>query len=295
MPHTLKLDARLLAAMDDLSLVAQTIVEGFLEGLHRSPFLGYSTEFSAYRAYTPGDNLRFVDWKLWGRSDEYYVKQFEDDTNVRGYLFLDNSASMDFGSQDQHKFGYARVLAAVLAHLMTRQHDAPGLVLFNNRVNLSLPTRAARDQADEIFRVLDAARASGPTAIDDSLLAMIQQFSRRGLAVVISDFFAPDDSAMELLRHLHAARQEVLVFHVLAPEELDLPYEGEFLMQDSETGGEIALHADAFRVEYQKRVGDFCERVRQTCIQLESDYVRLRTDDPLDVAMIAYLEKRALF
>ncbi|MBI5388369.1 MAG: DUF58 domain-containing protein [Verrucomicrobia bacterium] len=293
MPHTLKLDARLLAAMDDLSLLAQTIVEGFLEGLHRSPFLGYSTEFSAYRAYTPGDNLRFIDWKLWGRTDEFYVKQFEDDTNLRGYVFLDNSASMDFGEGDHNKFDYARILAAVLAHLMTRQHDAPGLALFNDRVNVSLPTRATRDHADEIFRLLTGARASGQTAIDDSLLALVQRFSRRGLAVVISDFFAPEDSALELLRQLHAARQEIIVFHVLAPEELDLPYEGEFMMRDSETGGEVPLHTDVFRKEYQKRVGDFCERIRQECIRLETDYVRLRTDEPLDVAMIAYLERRA--
>src|SRR5436309_9455526 len=132
MPATLNIDARTLAALDGLSLLAGTVVEGFLDGLHRSPFLGYSTEFSAYRAYTQGDNLRYIDWKLWARSDEYYVKQFEDDTNLRCQIFLDTSASMDFGATETNKFNYGRVLSAVLSHLMVRQHDAPGLILFND-------------------------------------------------------------------------------------------------------------------------------------------------------------------
>src|SRR5512137_983861 len=127
MPSTFQLNAAALAAMEDLSLLARTVVEGFFDGLHRSPFLGYSTEFSAYRAYAPGDDLRHLDWKVWGRSDKYYVKQFEDDTNLCCQLFLDTSASMDFGSGEANKFTYGRVLAAVLAYLMTRQHDAPGL------------------------------------------------------------------------------------------------------------------------------------------------------------------------
>src|SRR6187401_1518021 len=129
MPHTLNINANLLAAMDDLSLLARTVVEGFFDGLHRSPFLGYSTEFSAYRSYTQGDNLRHVDWKVWARTDELYVKQFEDDTNLRGQIFLDTSASMDFGGPEGTKFDYGRILAAVLAYLMVKQRDAPGLIL----------------------------------------------------------------------------------------------------------------------------------------------------------------------
>ena len=144
MPHSLRLNASLLAAIDDLSLLARTVVEGFLDGLHRSPFLGYSTEFSAYRAYTQGDNLRYIDWKVWGRTDEFYVKQFEDDTNLRGQIFLDTSASMDFGAGDANKFDYARILAAVLAELMARQHDAPGLIVFGEQARQAVPAHAER-------------------------------------------------------------------------------------------------------------------------------------------------------
>src|SRR5438876_7524270 len=233
MPQTLKLDAGLLAAMDDLSLLARTVVEGFFEGLHRSPFLGYSTEFSAYRAYTQGDNLRHIDWKVWARTDEYYVKQFEDDTNLRCQIFLDTSASMDFGADQANKFNYGRVLAAVLSYLMVRQRDAPGLILFNDSAQQAIPAQTARHQAEEIFTLLTHVRAQGRTVIGKSLFELVGTFTRRGLAVVISDFFSEGETGLELLRQLDGMGQQVIVFHLLAPEELDLPYHEEFIMEDS--------------------------------------------------------------
>ena len=293
MPGTLTINARTLAAIDDLSVLARMVVEGFLDGLHRSPFLGYSTEFSTYRAYTQGDNLRYIDWKVWGRTDELYVKQFEDDTNLRCQVFLDTSASMDFGEGDANKFYYARVLAAVLAELMVRQHDAPGLIVFGEEARQAVPTQASRHHADEIFHLLTQTQAKGGTHIDQNLFRIVETLTRRGIAVVISDFFTAEDAVRELLHQLHAQHQEIIVFHVLAAEELDLPYEGEYLFKDSETAEELPVHAEAFREEYQRRVRGFCDRIRQECIQLEIDYQQLRTDAPLDVALIAYLERRA--
>ncbi len=292
MASTLKLNAAALATMEDLSLLARTVVEGFFDGLHRSPFLGYSTEFSAYRSYAHGDDLRYLDWKVWGRSDKYYIKQFEDDTNLVCRIFLDTSASMDFGEGEANKFDYGRILAAVLAFLMTRQHDAPGLVLFGERAHSAVPAQASRHHAEEIFEVLARTASRGRTVIDKDLFQILESFTRRGLSVVISDFFTAGDTGLELLSQLRAQRQEVIVFHVLAPEELDLPYEGELLMQDSETGEEQPVHAEAYRAEYRQRVGQFCEQLQNRCVQLEMDYVRLTTDQPLDVALIAYLEKR---
>jgi uncharacterized protein (DUF58 family) len=293
MPATLNIDARTLAAIDDLSLVARTVVEGFLTGLHRSPFLGYSTEFSAYRAYTQGDNLRHVDWKVWGRSDELYVKQFEDDTNLRCQIFLDTSASMNFGAGDANKFHYGRVLAAVLAEIMVRQHDAPGLILFGETARQAVPTHASRHHAEEIFHLLATAEAKGGTRVDQTLFRILETMTRRGMAVVISDFFTTDEAARQLLRQLQGQNQEVVVFHVLAPEELDLPYEGESIFQDLESAEQIPVHTDDFRREYQRRLSDFCEGLRRECIGLEIDYQRLRTDAPLDLALIEYLERRA--
>jgi len=293
MPATLNIDARTLAAIDDLSLVARTVVEGFLAGLHRSPFLGYSTEFSAYRAYTQGDNLRHVDWKVWGRSDELYVKQFEDDTNVRCQIFLDTSASMDFGAGDANKFNYGRVLAAVLAEVMVRQHDAPGLILFGETARQAVPAHASRHHAEEIFQLLANAQARGGTRVDQSLFHLLETMTRRGMAVVISDFFTTDEAARQLLRQLQGQNQEVVVFHVLAPEELDLPYEGESIFQDLESAELIPVHTDDFRREYQRRLAAFCEDLKRECIGLEIDYQQLRTDSPLDLALIEYLDRRA--
>jgi uncharacterized protein (DUF58 family) len=293
MPATLQIDARTLAAVDDLSLLARGVVEGFLDGLHRSPFLGYSTEFSAYRAYTQGDNLRHIDWKVWGRSDELYVKQFEDDTNLRCQIFLDTSGSMDFGEGGANKFDYGRILAAVLAELMVRQHDAPGLILFGEQARQAVPTQASRHHADEIFQLLTQARAHGGTRIDEGMFRIVESFSRRGLAVVISDFFTTSQTVIELVGQLQAQRQETIVFHLLAPEEVDLPFEGEYLFEDSETGEEIPVHADDFRDEYRKRLQDFCGVIRQKCVELEVDYQQARTDVPMDGALIAYLERRA--
>lgn len=278
-------------------MLAETIVEGFLDGLHRSPYLGYSTEFSAYRSYTQGDNLRHLDWKVWARTDELYVKQFEDDTNLRCQIFLDTSASMDFGGGPDlahNKFLTARLLAAALAQLMVKQRDAPGLVLFGPEGRQAIPASATRHQATEIFTLLANAQATGATLLGSDLYGIVHTLVRRGLAVVISDFFTADDASLDLLRQLRGQHQEVIVFHVLAPEELELPYEGEFIMQDAESAEEIVVHADDFRKEYRERVAAFCDRIQSECTKLEVDYHRLRTDQPLDVALIAYLERRLM-
>ncbi|HEX7863002.1 MAG TPA: DUF58 domain-containing protein [Verrucomicrobiae bacterium] len=293
MPSSFAIDASVLAAVDDLSLVAKAVVEGFFDGLHRSPFLGYSTEFSSYRPYVNGDNLRYVDWKVWGRTDEYYVKQFEDDTNLRCHIFLDTSASMEFGPAATNKFNYARTLTAVLAFLMVRQHDAPGLIVYGPQSKQSAPASSTRHHADEIFHVLTDLKAVGKTTVDKNLIRMTQTLTHRGMAVVISDFLGGGESCFELLRQLHAQNQEVLVFHLLTPEELDLPFEGDFTMEDAETGEEIQVEAERFRTEYKKRVNDFCSRVADECTKLEMECQLLRTDAPLDVALMRYLEKRA--
>lgn len=295
MPSSFALNASVLAAVDDLSLVARAVVEGFFDGLHRSPFYGYSTEFSAYRPYVKGDNLRYVDWKVWGRTDEYYVKQFEDDTNLRCHIFLDTSASMDFGAGDANKFNYARILSAVLAFLMVRQHDAPGLVVFGAESRQAAPSSSTRHHADEIFHLLTHVQAVGTTNVDDSLLRIAQTITRRGLAVVISDFLGGGEACSKLLRQLHGQSQEVLVFHVMSPEELDLPYEGDFVMEDAETQEEIPVHAETFRDEYQRQVSEFCRKVQAECAALEIEYQRLRTDSPLDVALMAYLDRRSAY
>ncbi len=293
MSNSLAIDSRLLASVEDLPLLAQTVVEGFLDGLHRSPFLGYSTEFASYRQYVQGDNLRHLDWKVWARSDALYVKQFEDDTNYRGQIYLDTSASMDFGTGPANKFTYGRLLAAALTHLMILQRDAPGLVLFGPDSRQALPCAASRNQAMELFAALARAQAGGKTVIGQDLFGIVQAVVRRGISVVISDFFTTDDSGFELMRQLHAHRQETLVFHLLSPEELELPETGEWILEDSETGEERIVHLDEVRISYRERLNTFCDRVKTECQSYEFDYVRLSTGEPLDQALMNYLERRS--
>lgn len=279
--------------IDDLPLLSRIVVEGFLDGLHRSPFLGYSSEFASYRPYVPGDNLRHLDWKVWARTDALYIRQFEDDTNLRCHVLLDTSASMDFGEGTGNKFRSGRILAAVLAQLMVRQRDAPGLVLFGSDARMALPARASREAAMEVLSLLSGATAEGGTRMGWELDGLVQAFVRRGLVVLISDFFAGEEEVFRLLRRLQGLNQEVLVFHLLAPEEVDFPVEGDVLMRDSETGEERWVDATAFGPEYRGRLEAFCERVRGECLRAEADYQRLRTDEPIGVALSRYLEKRA--
>jgi uncharacterized protein (DUF58 family) len=287
MSPSLTIDPSLLEALDDISLVARNVVEGFLSGLHHSPFLGYSTEFASYRQYMRGDNLRYVDWKVWGRTDKLYVKQFEDDTNLACQILLDCSASMDFGQSN--KFHYGRLLAAALAYLMVRQHDAAGLTQFGARTVQALPARGGRHHVDDLFQLLAGTAAQGQTLLGDDLWHVVETFNRRGLAVIISDLFASGETIFQLFQQLHYHRQEIIVFHLMSAEELDFSYEGECLFEDIETGEEVPVHAGSFR---KARFGQFRQRLEYECEKYEVDYQPLRTDAPLDKALSAYLEKR---
>jgi uncharacterized protein (DUF58 family) len=284
------LDPNLLAALDDISLLARDVVEGFLSGLHHSPFLGYSTEFASYRAYMQGDDLRHVDWKVWGRSDKLYIKQFEDDTNLNCQILLDASASMDFGQAN--KFHYGRMLAAALAYLMVRQHDAAGLTLFGESGADALPARSGPRQLDDLFQLLTKAAARGGLAFGDGLAKIVETFNRRGLAVVISDFFGPEEMVFDLFRRLQYHHQEIIVFHLLSAEEIDFDYDGECLFEDAESGEQLPVHASIFRKEYLRRIGEFRLRLAKECEKREIDLHSIRTDMPLKHALSVYLEKR---
>jgi uncharacterized protein (DUF58 family) len=290
MTPSLELDPNLLGALDDISLIAREVVEGFLSGLHHSPFLGYSTEFASYRQYMQGDNPRYVDWKVWGRTDKLYVKQFEDDTNLACQILLDSSGSMDFGRGN--KFQYGRFLAAALAYLIVRQHDTAGLTLFGEGPVRALPARGGRHHLDEVFQLLAGTTARGRAVFGDDLWNVVDTFNRRGLAVIISDLFSTRDTVFELLHQLHHRRQQIIVFHIMSAEEIDFQYEGECLFEDAETGEEVPVHAGVFRKEYLARMGEFRRRLEKECEQLEVDYQLLRTDASLDSALIGYLGKR---
>jgi uncharacterized protein (DUF58 family) len=292
-PKTLEatpLDPHLIASVEALALVARGLVEGFLNGLHRSPFLGHSSEFDSYRPYMAGDDLRHLDWRVWARTDKLYAKQFEDNTNLRAQILLDTSASMAFGTPD--KFAYARNLATALSYLALRQHDAPGLILFGDRAVQAVPSQFRAQQLEALLATLASAAPSGRTGEIAGLAEAVAAFHRRGLAIVISDFLSPGEVLFGLLRQLRRQRQELLVFHIVAPEETDFDFHEDFEMEDAETGQKVTLHAGAFREEYLRRFGAFLAQAKQECESLEADYVLLRTDRPLEGALAAYMEAR---
>jgi uncharacterized protein (DUF58 family) len=275
---------------DDLPLLARGIVEGLLVGMHRSPYIGYGHEFASYRPYAHGDSLRYVDWKVWSRTDEWYVKQFEDETNFLGHIFLDSSASMDLGQDRQNKFRYARLLSAAIAYLMIVQRDAPGLVIWNAGEFHYLPPRSVKQQI-ELWATLAQGRTKGNAALSDEVQHLLMGMVRRGISVVISDFLAEDGEALELCETLRHHRQEVVAFQLLSPEECDLKLEENVLLVDNETGEERSVQPEAARAAYQAALEAHCASV-QHCWNAGIDYHRLRTDEPVEDALRAYLLKR---
>jgi uncharacterized protein (DUF58 family) len=274
---------------EDLPLMARGMVEGMLTGLHRSPYLGYGREFSSYRPYVRGDTLRHVDWKVWSRTDTWYVKQFEDETNMPGHVFLDASGSIDTGTPN--KFQSARRLAAALAYLMIVQRDAPGLVVWNEGELHYLPPRNSKQQM-ELWAELSRTRALGRAGLTGELRRLLEGITRRGLAIVISDFLAEEGEAVELCETLRHHRQEVVAFQILSAEECDLALEGNLVLVDSETGEERLVDPETARREYQAQLEAHCAAVQKRCWNAGVDYHRLRTDEPLEESLRAYLLKR---
>jgi len=282
----------ILSVLDNLDLIAGNVVEGFLSGLHRSPFLGYSSEFSSYRPYIQGDNLRYVDWKGWARTDQYYIKQFEDDTNMHCHLFLDSSESMNMGGVNKFQFG--KILAAALGYLMVRQNDAPGLTLFGQSVQESIPSNGGSQHLEDLFLLLVRAVSKGQTAFSTDLNQIVNTFQRRGLSVIISDLFVGKDEILQFLKHIRFHSTEVILFHVHSREEVEFDFNGDYIIEDSETGLERRVNATKIRKKYLQRLHTFCDGIQNECQKLEIDYHQVQTHRPLDTTLAKYLEWRSL-
>jgi uncharacterized protein (DUF58 family) len=286
-------DPQLFATLEDLELIARTAVEGFLQGLHRSPYVGFSVEFASHREYLPGDDLRHLNWKLFGRQDRLYVKQYDAETNLDLHLLLDWSGSMTTRSGRLSKQRYAACLTAALAHLALRQRDAVGLTLFAGGVLEHLKPGAKPNQLDEVLHCLTriplAARADSAKVLHE----VAELMPRRGLVVVLSDLFYDPAEVLAGLDHFRFQGHDVLVFQVLDPLERWLPVEGSVRFHDLETGEEVITEADAIRPAYEAALGRWLEELEQGCRTREIDRVVLTTDDPLARALSDYLARRA--
>lgn len=279
--------------LDNLELRARGIVEGFMHGLHRSPFVGFSVEFASHREYAQGDDLRHVNWKLFARQKRLYVKQFDAETNMNLYLLLDVSGSMSCKSKGVSKLDYGAALAAALAHLALKQHDAVGLILWADEVIAHIPPRARPHQLNEILRAIGGIK---PQRVSNSARAISQAAelcNHRGIVVVLSDLFDDTGAIMKGFDRLRFAKHEVILFHLWDPWERDLPLEGHYKFHDIETGEVLLTQAEGIRDDYLAEVRSWRDEIESLCRNRSVDRIELTTDDPLDQALLDYLVRRA--
>jgi uncharacterized protein (DUF58 family) len=275
-----------------LDLRARHIVEGFLSGIHRSPYFGQSVEFLQHREYTPGDDLRHVDWKVWAKQDRYYVKQFEEDTNLRATLLVDVSGSMRYGSGPLDKYEYGCTIAASLAYLLLRQQDAVGCVAFDDAVRVKVPQRTKRSHLNSIVQALAASEPREKTEMLSPLRAAVEAYPRRGLMILVSDLLVERTGLFKGLKLLRQHGHDVIVFHVMDDQELDFSFNGPTRFEGLELSERLACNPRALREGYLQALGAYLDEVRRGCARDGVDYVQLRTSQPLDAALAAFLSSR---
>jgi uncharacterized protein (DUF58 family) len=287
------LDPAVLTALNDLELVARATVDGTLSGLHNSPFHGYSAEFSQYRHYRPGDDLKYIDWKLYARTDRLYTKQFRETTNATVQIILDASRSMAFaGANGVSKIAYGRLVAAALAHLAAGQGDAVGLVVHDDAIRQYLPGRTGQTHVRGVLTALTRTESAGGTAAAASLRRAIDLMPRRGLVILLSDLYEDGEAFEGELRRAVRIGHDIAVFQILAREELEFPFDRDVELEDLESGRTLLTGAAA-RLQYRRAFADFLERWHERCAKYRIDYTRVMTDQPLDVALRGYLIRRA--
>jgi len=275
-----------------LDLRARHVVEGFLSGMHRSPYFGQSVEFRQHREYTFGDDLRYVDWKVWAKQDRFYVKQFEEDTNLRCTLLVDVSNSMRYGDGAMNKYEYGCTIAACLAYLLLRQQDAVGCVAFDETTRMTVPLRTKRNHLESVIQALDVAAPRDKTDLYGILRAATESFPRRGMMVVISDLLVERPGFFRGLKLLRSRGHDLLVFHVMDDDELDFPFSGPTRFEGLESLDVLRCNPRALRDGYLRALNAYLDEVRRGCTQNRVDYVLLRTSQPLDVALSAFLSNR---
>lgn len=289
------LDPEVLARIGSLELLARAVVEGFMSGLHRSPFTGFSTEFTEYRQYNPGDDLRYLDWRLLGRTDRYFIKKYRADTNTQCYLLIDTSASMRYSRTGRiAKLQYAKFLAASLAYLLNRQQDAVGLVAFDQRVHKHVPARSRTGHMRTIFGQLSLLEAGGETRLAESLHEVAEILTRRGIVVLISDFYDESERLQSAFQHLRFRGHDLVVFHILDQNEIDFDFDDPILvLEDLETAEQMPVLPDVVRGGYRTRMRAHIDEMRRCAAANRVDYELITTDQPLDFALFSFLSRRA--
>lgn len=287
------LNPEVLARIGTSPLLARLVVEGFLNGLHKSPYHGFSVEFADHREYVPGDDLKYVDWHLYARTDHYYIKRYEEETNLRCYLLLDRSASMAFGTGLLTKWDYACFLASCLGYLVLRQQDACGLALFGAKPGLLVQPRCRRPHLRQLMKVMIDNPPAGGTDLSTSLRMIARNLKRRGMVVVISDLIDDPEQTLRAIRLLRSQKHDVLVFHLQDAAEVTFPFQGATQFRDLETGEELEIDPSSVRDGYLEQARQCGEFYRKGLAETGIDYHQINTQQPYDQALAAYLNRRS--
>ena len=278
--------------IDRLDLRAQHIVEGFMSGSHRSPYFGQSVEFLQHREYQLGDDLRHIDWQVWARQDRLYVKQFEEETNMRVQMLVDVSSSMQYGNGAFNKYEYAATIVTSLAYLVLKKHDAVGCVTFDQKIRENLATRSQHTQLNSIIACLENSKPADKTDLNQIFNAAAEMFSRKGVVIVVSDLFGDTDATLKGLRMLRQRGHDVLLFHVLDDDELDFPFTGSSQFDDLESDIQLNCNPKALRDGYLKEMNSFLETIKVGCARASIDYALVRTSDSLGAVLATFLSRR---
>ena len=286
------LDPGLVARLRSIDLKARLVVEGFLAGLHRSPYKGFSVEFTEHRAYMPGDEIKRIDWRVYGKTDRFFVREYEEETNLRAYLIIDSSGSMAFRTGPVSKLEYAGYLAASLAYLLLHQKDSAGLVTFTDRIETYVPPRSSPAHLNVLLSQVDRVKPGGDTNLADTFHQLAERIKRRGLIIILSDLWDEQSRVLSALRHFRHRKHEVLVFHIVDPTEEKLDYNSPVVLRDLETGQEMTLDPRVVGDEYRSGFESYFQAFERGCREGLIDYHRLNTRTPFDRALFAYLERR---
>lgn len=287
------LDPQIVSRLSRMDVKARLVVEGFVAGLHKSPYRGFSVEFAEHRQYMPGDPLRHIDWKVYAKSDKFYIKEYEEETNLRSNILLDGSASMGYSSGGISKFDYGAHLAAALSFLMLKQRDSVGLMLFDDKLRQYLAPRSTGTHLHQILKELNAAQPARGTDVGNSLHTLAERIRRRGLVILISDLMDDPDDVLMALRYFRHKKHEVVVFHLLDPKEVHFDFDKEARFEDLETDDHIVAQPWRIQQEYTEEIDRWRAKYRRVCRENLIDYNFIDTSTPYDVALLSYLSKRS--
>ena len=286
------LSSEIISSISSLSLKARLLVEGLIVGMHKSPYHGFSVEFSEHRSYNPGDEIRNIDWKIWGKTDKYFVKEYEEETNLLSHIILDQSNSMSYSSINTSKLDYAKVLAASLAYLMLKQQDAVGLTLFDSKIRSTIPPKSKSNHINSLFQIMENIIPGPDTKIGDILHISAESIKKRGLVIIISDFFDDLESIISGIKHYRYKGHEVILFHILDEQELQLNFDQRTQFIDLETQETITTDPWHIKDDYQVELNKFCDSLKMNCRKNKVDYTLLNTKQPIETALFDYLLKR---